>query len=130
LLVGNTTSANKDHAVSGVVGLDVVLEIGALNALDVLLGSEDGASEGLALESGCVQVVEYNLLELLVYLFLFAEDDIALALNGLSLELGVLEDIGENVDGCGDVVVEGLGIVDGVLALSNASISTPYHSVY
>ena len=54
LLVGNATSANEDHAVSGVVGLDVILEIGALNGLDVLLGSENGAAEGLALESGGV----------------------------------------------------------------------------
>jgi hypothetical protein len=69
-------------------------------------------------------VVEDNLLELLVHLFLFAEDDITLALNGLGLELGVLEDIGENVDGGGDVVVEGLGVVDGVLALS-LSMSGP-----
>ena len=52
--MGDATSANEDHAVSGVVGLDVVLEIGALDALDVLLGSEDGAAEGLALESGGV----------------------------------------------------------------------------
>lgn len=62
-------------------------------------------------------MVEDDLLELLVHLFLFAEDDITLALDGLGLELGVLEDIGENVDGGGDVVVEGLGVVDGVLAL-------------
>ncbi|KAH8623407.1 hypothetical protein IG631_21886 [Alternaria alternata] len=117
LLVGNTTSANEDHAVGSVVGLDVVLEIGALDALDVLLGSEDGAAEGLALEGSGVQVVKDDLLELLVDLLLLAEDDITLALDGLGLELGVLEDIGEDVDGGGDVVVEGLGVVDGVLAL-------------
>jgi hypothetical protein len=63
-------------------------------------------------------VVENNLLELLVDLFLLAENDITLALDGLGLELGVLEDIGEDVDGGGDVVVEGLGVVDGILALS------------
>ena len=117
LLVGNTTSANEDHAVGSVVGLDVVLEIGALDALDVLLGSEDGAAEGLTLECDRVKVVKDDLLELLVDLLLLAEDDITLALDGLGLELGVLEDIGEDVDGGGDVVVEGLGVVDGVLAL-------------
>jgi hypothetical protein len=63
-------------------------------------------------------VVEHNLLELLVDLFLLAENDITLALDGLGLELGVLEDIGEDVDGGGDVVVERLGVVDGVFALS------------
>lgn len=116
--MGNATSTDKDHTVSSVVGLDVVLEIGALDALDVLLGSEDGAAEGLALESGGVEVVENDLLKLLVYLFLLAENDITLALNRGGLELGVLEDIRENVDGGGDVVVESLGVVDGVFALS------------
>lgn len=87
LLVGNATSTNEDHAVSSVVGLDVVLEVGALDALDVLLGSENGAAEGLALESGGVKVVEDNLLKLLVHLFLLAENDITLALDGGGLEL-------------------------------------------
>lgn len=118
LLVRDATSANENHSVGGVVRLDVVLEVGPLDALNVLLGSEDGASEGLALESGSVQVVEDDFLELLVDLFLFAENDITFALDGLVLQLGVLEDIGENVDGGGDVIVEGLGVVDGVFALS------------
>lgn len=117
LLVGNAAGTDKDHAVSSVVGLDIVLEIGSLDALNVLLGSEDGTSERLALESSGVKVVEDDLLELLVNLLLFAENNITLALNGLGLELGVLEDVGEDVDGSGDVIVEGLGVVDGVLAL-------------
>lgn len=117
LLVGNTTSSDEDHAVSSVVGLDVVLKVGALDALDVLLGAEDGTSEGLSLESGSVEVVENDLLELLVNLLLLAENDIALTLNGLGLELRVLENVGENVDSGGDVRVERLGVVDGVFAL-------------
>jgi len=123
LLVGNATSADKDHAVSSVVGLNVVLEVGALDALDVLLGSENGASESLALESGGVKVVEDDFLELLVNLLLLAKNDITLAFDSLGLELGVLEDIGENVNGGGDVVVESLGVVDGVFALSSISNS-------
>ena len=119
LLVGDATSTDKNHAVGGVVGLDVVLEVGALDAADVLLGTEDGAAESLALEGSGVKVVEDNLLELLVDLLLLAEDDVALALDGRGLELGVLEDVGEDVDGGGNVVVEGLGVVDGVFALSS-----------
>jgi hypothetical protein len=115
--VRDATSANKNHAVGSVVGLDVVLEVGALDGLDVLLGAENGAAEGLTLESGGVQVVKDNLFELLVHLFLLAENDITLALDGLGLELRVLEDIGEDIDCRGDVVVEGLGVVNGVFAL-------------
>lgn len=117
LLVRNTTRANKDHAVSGVVGLDVVGQVITADGLDVLLGTEDGATEGLVHESGGVQVVEDNLLELLVNLLLLAKNDVALALDGLGVELGVLEDVGKDVDGVGDVGVEGLGVVDGVFAL-------------
>lgn len=111
------TSTDENHAVSSVVGLDVLLKVTALDGLDVLLGAEDGPAEGLALVSGSVQVVENNLLELLVNLLLLAEDDITLTLNGRGLELGVLENIGQDVDGVRDIGVEGLGVVDGVLAL-------------
>lgn len=69
------------------------------------------------LEGGGVQVVEDDLLHLLLDLLGLAEDDIALALDGRLLELGVLQDIGEDVNALGDVRVEGLGEVDGVLAL-------------
>jgi hypothetical protein len=115
--VGNTTGANEDHAVGGVVGLDVVGEVITADGLDVLLGAEDGATKGLVHEGGGVQVVEDNLLELFVNLLLLAKNDVALALDGLGLELGVLEDIGKDVDGVGHVRVERLGVVDGVLAL-------------
>lgn len=87
LLVRNTTRADEDHAVSGIVGLDVVGQVIAADGLDVLLGAEDGATKGLVHEGGGVQVVEDNLLELLVNLLLLAKNDVALALNGLGLEL-------------------------------------------
>lgn len=124
LLVGNATGSDENHAVSGVVGLDVVFQVGPLDALNVLLGAEDGTSEGLALECGGVQVVEDNLLKLLVDLLLFTKDNVSLPLDGLGIELRVLQDIREDVDGGGYVVVEGLGVVDGVFALSFMS-ATP-----
>jgi hypothetical protein len=64
-----------------------------------------------------VKVVEDNLLELLVNLLLLAQDHITLTLNGTSLELGVLKNIGEDVDGLGDIVVEGLSVVNSVFPL-------------
>jgi hypothetical protein len=117
LVVGNTTRANEDHAVGSVVGLDVVGEVVTGDGLDVLLGAEDGATKGLVHEGGGVQVVEDDLLELFVNLLLLAKNDVALTLDGLGLELGVLENVGEDVDRVGHVRVERLGVVDGVLAL-------------
>lgn len=68
------------------------------------------------LESDRVQVVKDNLLILLLDLFLLPKDDIALPLNRRLFELGVLENVGEDVDCLGHVLVKGLGVVDGLLA--------------
>jgi hypothetical protein len=118
LLMGNAASADEDHAVSGVVVLDVVGELGSGNIADVLARAQDGAAQRLVLESSGVQVVENHLLNLLLDFLRLAKDDIALALNGRLLELGVLQDIGQDVDALRNVGVEGLGEVNCVLALS------------
>jgi hypothetical protein len=122
LLVGNATSGSKNHAVGSVVVLDVVDELGAGNVTDVLAGSENGAAKRLMLESGGVQMVKDNLLNLLLNLLGLSENDVALALDSRGLELGVLQDIGQNIDGLGDIGVEGLGEVDGVLTLKKALV--------
>lgn len=117
LLVGDAAGTDKDHSVSSVVVLDVVDELGSGDVADVLAGAEDGAAKRLVLEGSGVEVVKDNLLDLLLNLLGLSEDNVALALNGGLLEQGVLENIGEDVDALGDVRVEGLGEVDGVLAL-------------
>jgi hypothetical protein len=61
-IVLDTSSTNKNGLLGQVVGLDVVGEVVALDALDVLLGAENGATEWLALVGGGVQVVKDNLL--------------------------------------------------------------------
>jgi hypothetical protein len=106
LLVGDSSSTDKDHAVSLVVGRNVVLKILLLDRQDVLSGTKDGAAEGLALERGSVQVVEDNLLELLVDLLLLPKDDVALALNGGLVEPRVLKDIGKDLNRLSDVILE------------------------
>ena len=117
LLVGNATSANQDHAVSGVVGFNVIGQIVTGDGLNVLLGAKDGATKRLALEGGGMKVVKDNLLELLVNLLLLAQDHITLALDGGGLQLGVLKNIGENINRFGDIGVEGFCVVDSVFAL-------------
>lgn len=118
LLVGDATGTNKDHAISSVVVLDVVGELGSGDVANVLPGTKDGATERLVLEGGGMQVVEDNLLDLLLDLLRLAQDHVTLALNGGLLELGVLKDIGEDIDTLRHVLIEGLGKVNGVLTLS------------
>lgn len=117
LLVGDTTGSNENHTVSSVVVLDIVGKLGSGDVANVLARAENGAAKGLVLESSSVEVIENNLLDLLLNLLGLSEDNVALTLDGGLLELGVLENIGENVDTLGNIRVESLGEVDGVLAL-------------
>lgn len=117
LIVRNTTSSNQDHAVSGVVGLDIVDQVVAGDALDVFLRAKNRAAKRLVLESSRVQVIEDNLLELLVNLLLLTQDHVPLPLDSSGLQLGVLENVGEDIDGLGDIGVEGLGEIDSVFSL-------------
>jgi len=84
--VGDATSASENHAIGGVVGLDVRRQVVAGNAHDILAGTEDGATERLALESGGMQVVKNDFFNLLVDFLLFTENDIAFAFNGRRIE--------------------------------------------
>lgn len=117
-LVGDGTSTNECHAVGGVVLGNVARQVGLVDGVDSLLGAENGVAESLALESNGVEVVEDNLLELLVDLLLLTENDIALALDGGLLKLGVLENVGDDVDDGRDILVECLGVVNGLLTRS------------
>jgi hypothetical protein len=63
-----------------------------------------------------VQVVKDDLLELLVHLLLLTKDHVPLPLDGRLVELRVLENVREDVNGLVDVLVERLGVVDSLLA--------------
>jgi hypothetical protein len=121
--VGDTTGSNENHTVSSVVVLDVVGKLGSGDVADVLARAENGAAKGLVLESSGVEVIENNLLDLLLNLLGLSEDNVALTLDGGLLELGVLENIGENVDTLRNIRVESLGEVDGVFALGVVLVS-------
>ena len=117
LLVWYAARTDKYHPIGCIVGFDVVYQVVALDASNILCRAQNGTAERLTLEGRGVQVVKDNFLKLLIHLFLLAKDDIALAFNGLWVELRVLKDIGKDVNGLWDIGVEGLGVVDGVLTL-------------
>lgn len=105
-IVWDATGADENHTVGLVISGDVGGQVGLGDGEDIFLGAEDGAAERLILERSGVQVVEYDFLELLIDLFLLTQDDVALALDGGFLELGVLQDVGEDLNGFADVVLE------------------------
>jgi len=118
LLVVDGTSTDEHHSVSSVVGVDVRLEVTLRDRVDVILGSKDGLTQRLTGESNGVQVVEDDLLQLLVNFLLLPEDNIPLPLDGILLQLGVLQDVRDDTDGTGHVLLERLGVVDGLLSRS------------
>ena len=61
-------------------------------------------------------MVENDLLHLLINLLLLPQNNIPFPLNSPVLELGVLADIRDDVDGLGHVLAEGLCVVHGLLA--------------
>ena len=87
MVVGDAAGANEDHTIGSVVVLDVVCELRLCDIADVFAGTKDGASQGLMLEGGGVEVIEHNLLNLLLDLLGLSQDDITFAFNGVFFEL-------------------------------------------
>lgn len=75
------TRTNKDHAGRGVHGLDVVDEVVALDALNVVDLTQDRQTERGALERGRVEVIEDDLVEVALDALLLLQDDAALSLR-------------------------------------------------
>ena len=72
-----------------------------------------------------MQMIKNDFLELLVDFLLFSQNYVSLSLDGLGLEFGILQDIGEYVDRSRDIGVEGLGVVDGVFTLYRKISTVP-----
>lgn len=70
-------------------------------------------------------MIENNLFQLFVYLFLFSQDHVTFPLNGGGIELRVLENVGKDIDRLGNIGVEALGIVDGIFTLSSLLAKGP-----
>jgi hypothetical protein len=68
------------------------------------------------LESNGVQVVKDDFLILLVHLLLLPQNHIPLPLNRRRLQLRVLQNVGNDVDGLVHVLSEGLCVVHGLFA--------------
>jgi hypothetical protein len=68
-------------------------------------------------------MVENHLFQLLVDFLLFSQNHVSFSLNGRGFQLRVLEDVGQDIDRLGNVGIEGLGIVDGILTLGDGLAS-------
>lgn len=121
LVVRHATGTDKDHPIRRVIGFDVVDQIVSGDALDVLARPEDRSAEGLVHVGRGMQVVKDDLFELFVDFFGFSKDDIALPLDRGMVNLGVLQNVRQDIDRLLYIGVERFGIVDRVLSLTGVS---------
>jgi len=61
-------------------------------------------------------VIENDLFVLLVDFLLLPQNDVSLPLNRTALELGVLKDVRNDVNGLRHILAEALGIIDSLLS--------------
>ena len=97
------------------MSVDVIREIVLGERSNVLLRSQDGASQTSTLKGSGVQMIQNKLLLLLVDLRHFPQDDITFSLYGALVELGVEEDVRKNIESLANVLLENLGKVDSLL---------------
>ena len=71
----DSTSTCQDHAGALVMGFDVVNEVIAADAFDILGGTQNSSAERSSLVCNGVQVIENNLLEVHFNLLHFTEND-------------------------------------------------------
>lgn len=109
LLVLNGTSTNKNNAVSLEVLLDVAVNLGLGDSLDVVSRAGNGAAERLGLESNSVEMVEDNVLVRLGSIIGVLENSLTFTLNHSIVDSRVLEHISQDLNSLGDISLEGLG---------------------
>ena len=116
-VVVEVAGGGEDHVARGEAAGVVVEDGGLVEAGDGLDGAEDGAAEGVALpEVLGEELVDEVVGVVLVHLDLF-EDDALLAGDVLGGEGGVEDEVGEEVECGGDVLVEDLDVeADGLFA--------------
>mmetsp|Transcript_36419 Transcript_36419/g.107507 ORF Transcript_36419/g.107507 Transcript_36419/m.107507 type:complete len:242 (+) Transcript_36419:840-1565(+) len=98
--------------------LNVFNQLVAVYALDVLNRPQDGSPKRVVLESCRMQVVKHKLGHLLVDLFHFAQNHVALSVDGALVKVGVQQDVGQDVDSPSNVLSQDLSVVARLLAAS------------
>jgi len=124
-VVLDVAGGGKDH----VAGLEALLEEAdesvLLEAADGFAGSEDGLTEGMTLpEILHEDFVDQGVGTVLVH-FDFFEDDAALPGDFFGGENGIEDEVGQDVEGGGDVLVEDLDVeADGFLTGKGVEVAT------
>ncbi len=111
--------------VSAEEAVGVVAEEGVLlEALDGFAGAKDGLGEGMAFPEGLGEDFVDEVVGVVLVDLDFFKDDAALAVDVVMGKDGVEDDVGKDVDGGGDVLVEDLDVeADGFLAGESVDVA-------
>ena len=121
VIVVQRARASDHHARRRVVRLDVVDQVGAADALDVLLWTQNRVAKTAALVRRRVKQVEHHLVLVLEHVLHLQENRVALAVDGCGVVVRVQENVTQDVHRVTDVFVKATGVVHGLLATRVAS---------
>ena len=111
--------------------VDLLEEGGQLRALepgDAALGAEDGPPEGMVGPEGLGEQLHHEVVRRVLDHVDLLEDDLLLLGHLLGIEQGVDDDVAQDVDGQGQVLVEHLQVEGGVL-LGREGVHVPADGV-
>src|SRR5581483_3045740 len=126
LLVLDIAGGGQQHAGRGIVAAHIVRDAVAIDAADDLAPAQDRPAHRLIRKSTLLEEVEDEIVWRVDRLADLLQDDSALALELVAVEDGVLKDIGENVDGEPDILLEHLRVIGRVLA-RGIGVQVPAH---
>src|SRR3974390_835739 len=110
LLVGDVAGGGDEKMAGGEPILEALVEALAIEFADGFRSAENRAAQGMIGPKATREDVVEEVLGIIeIHLDLF-EDDLALFLHVIGIELGPENEVGKNIEGDGKVLVENLGI--------------------
>ncbi len=85
----------------------------AVHGGDQFRGAEDGAAQGMVAIAGALGEIKNQVIGLVIGGGDFLQDDVALALQLIAIKGGFGENVGEDIEGQGPVILQHAGIIGG-----------------
>lgn len=108
--------SGDDEVLRRVVRLHVAAQRVRPDGADDLLGAEGGPAHRLVGIGGELEMVEHDIVRRVVRLADLLQDDAALALEFRRIEGGMAEDVADDVDTEGEILLQQLDVIGGLLA--------------
>mmetsp|Transcript_13935 Transcript_13935/g.21007 ORF Transcript_13935/g.21007 Transcript_13935/m.21007 type:complete len:260 (-) Transcript_13935:147-926(-) len=116
-MIRDTSSRHHHHIIRGIIRIDILEQIFARDALNVVHRAENGASQRTILKTILMQMIENELfLRLAVHILHLLQDHASLALNCLLVQQRITQNIRQNVHRLIGVFTQHLRIIHRLFA--------------